>query len=84
MLELKSIEQRSGAAEQKVLSALSELAGETTLVVATHKPSILALVDRLLVVSNGKIIMDGPRDTILTRLRKGEALAGRKREVKVQ
>ncbi|MGV0820933.1 type I secretion system permease/ATPase [Martelella sp. AMO21009] len=71
-------------AEQKVLSALSELAGETTLVVATHKPSILALVDRLLVVSNGKIIMDGPRDTILTRLRKGEALAGRKREVKVQ
>ena len=71
-------------AEQKVLSALADLAGETTLVVATHKPSILALVDRLLVVSNGKIIMDGPRDTILTRLRKGEALTARKREVKVQ
>ena len=62
-------------AEQKVLAALSELPPETTLFVATHKPSVLAVVDRLVVVSGGKIIMDGPRDQILTRLRKGEAKA---------
>lgn len=62
-------------AEQKVLAALSELPPETTLFVATHKPSVLAVVDRLVVVSGGEIIMDGPRDQILTRLRKGGAKA---------
>lgn len=36
-----------------------------TLIVATHRLPILALVDRIIVLENGKIIMDGPRDSIL-------------------
>lgn len=71
-------------AEKTVLSALGGLDATTTLIVATHKPSVLALVDRLLVVSNGRIIMDGPRDAILTRLRKGEAIAAKKNRESVQ
>ncbi|TNB48510.1 type I secretion system permease/ATPase [Martelella lutilitoris] len=67
-------------AEQKVLSALGALGASTTLVIATHKPSVLALVDRLIVVSNGRIIMDGARDDILARLRKGEATAANRRK----
>ncbi|MAM08924.1 MAG: type I secretion system permease/ATPase, partial [Rhizobiaceae bacterium] len=66
-------------AEQKVLAALGALGAGTTLLVATHKPSVLTLVDRLIVVSNGRIIMDGARDNILARLRKGEATAATRR-----
>ncbi|MET3600838.1 type I secretion system permease/ATPase [Martelella mangrovi] len=71
-------------AEQKILSALGGLDAGTTLVVATHKPSVLTLVDRLIVVSNGRIIMDGPRDAILARLRKGEAHAAKRRKEAAQ
>ena len=36
-----------------------------TLVVATHRLPILDLVDRIIVLENGKVVMDGPRDAIL-------------------
>ena len=41
------------------------LGKQRTLIVATHRLPILALVDRIIVLENGKIIMDGPRDNIL-------------------
>lgn len=41
---------------------------ENTLVLITHKPSVLALVDRLILVANHKIIMDGPRDEVMKKL----------------
>ena len=41
------------------------LGQQRTLIVATHRLPILELVDRIIVLENGKIIMDGPRDTIL-------------------
>jgi ATP-binding cassette subfamily C protein LapB len=34
-------------------------------VVATHRLPILDLVDRIIVLENGKVVMDGPRDAIL-------------------
>jgi ATP-binding cassette subfamily C protein LapB len=40
-----------------------------TIIVSTHRPSLLSLVDRILVFDNGKIVADGPADQILTRLR---------------
>lgn len=39
-----------------------------TLIVASHRMSLLALVNRLLVIHEGKVIMDGPRDKILSQL----------------
>ncbi len=33
--------------------------------VATHRLPILDLVDRIIVLENGKVVMDGPRDAIL-------------------
>jgi ATP-binding cassette subfamily C protein LapB len=35
----------------------------------------LRIVERLIVVNSGKIMMDGPRDEILARLRAGKATA---------
>ncbi len=40
----------------------------TTMIVITHKPSILRLVDRLMVLDGGKLVMDGPRDKVLEKL----------------
>lgn len=37
----------------------------TTLVVSTHRMAVLGLVDRLIVMDNGRIVADGPRDEIL-------------------
>jgi ATP-binding cassette subfamily C protein LapB len=34
----------------------------------THKTSMLSLVDRLIVLNDGKIIADGPRDEVLKML----------------
>jgi ATP-binding cassette subfamily C protein LapB len=56
--------------EAEFLDRLKLLAkGEMTIVVSTHRPSLLSLVDRILVFDNGKIVADGPADQILTRLR---------------
>lgn len=56
--------------ESEFLERLKLLAkGEMSIIVSTHRPSLLALVDRILVFDNGKIVADGPADQVLTRLR---------------
>ena len=59
--------------EHAAINALAALDGDTTLVIATHRRAVLRIVDRLIVVSNGKIVMDGPRDDILAKLSGGKA-----------
>ncbi|RZJ62602.1 MAG: ATP-binding cassette domain-containing protein [Acidovorax sp.] len=59
------------AQEKRCLSVLGEEAGvDKTLIVVTHKSSVLPLVDRIVVVSGHKVVMDGPRDAVLMRLKK--------------
>lgn len=54
--------------EMKVIANLKEATkGKTTLII-THKPSILTIVDRLLVIDDGALVMDGPKDEVLARL----------------
>ena len=45
-----------------------------TLIVSTHRNAMLAIVDRLIVLDQGRVIADGPRDSVLAAL----AEAGRK------
>lgn len=54
----------------------SHLPGKTLLLV-THRMSMLALVDRLLVLDNGKLIADGPKASVIEALRKGRVGAAR-------
>jgi ATP-binding cassette subfamily C protein LapB len=49
----------------------SAIAPGQTLIVSTHRHAMLALVDRLIVIDGGRIIADGPRDTILGSLATG-------------
>lgn len=44
-----------------------------TMVIVTHKPSILPLVTRVMVVVDNAIVLDGPRDDVLAELRRRSA-----------
>ncbi len=45
--------------------------GKTAFIV-THKQSLLQLVDRILILQQGKIVVDGPRDQVLNEIAKGQ------------
>lgn len=61
------------AAEIRCMTAIkNSIRPEHTVVFVTHKTNLLAMVDRLLVVANHKIVMSGPRDEVLQKLREGE------------
>ncbi|MFV5364285.1 type I secretion system permease/ATPase [Acinetobacter oleivorans] len=51
--------------EKQFIEQLQSRLGNKTLIVATHRRAILELVDRIIVVNNGKIVMDGPKEQVL-------------------
>lgn len=55
-------------AEKRFIERLQPWLDRRTLVVATHRQSILALVGRIIVVDNGRILRDGSKQDILGRL----------------
>jgi ATP-binding cassette subfamily C protein LapB len=55
--------------ERKVIHALSaRLHADATMILVTHKQELLSLVERVIVVVNHKVIMDGPRDQVMQHL----------------
>ncbi|MDB1144710.1 MAG: type I secretion system permease/ATPase [Alcaligenaceae bacterium] len=58
--------------EVLALRAIRDWAKPRTLVVVTHRPQVLQIVDRVVVVDQGKVVMDGPRDQVLKRLQEGD------------
>lgn len=57
--------------EKQLIDHLKGYLTHRTMVVATHRRAVLELVDRILVVNDGKIVMDGPRDQILNQSQGG-------------
>lgn len=59
--------------EQRCLQVLKhELTENQTFIVSTHKTALLDLVDRLIIMDNQRIIMDGPKQAVLDELMKNE------------
>ena len=59
--------------ELQLMAALKHtLKPEDTLVLVTHKPEMLQLVDRVIVIANQQIMLDGPRDAVIARLQAGQ------------
>jgi ATP-binding cassette, subfamily C, bacterial LapB len=54
---------------------LKEAALGCTFIVVTHRPAVLELVDRIVVVDAGKIVMDGPKQGVLAALSGQKAVA---------
>lgn len=57
-----------GQTEAQFIEHLKRATEGQTLVVVTHRPSLLSLVDRIIIVDDGKITADGPKDKILEAL----------------
>lgn len=55
--------------EERLIRQLGPLLADKTLVLVTHRPSLLSLVDRVLVVDRGRLVADGPREAVLAALR---------------
>jgi len=54
--------------ENALVSKMKEIVEDKTLIVITHRFTALNLVDRVIVLNDGKIVADGPKDQILSAL----------------
>lgn len=63
--------------EDLIKKALMPIVKNKTLLLVTHRASLLSLVDRLIVLDNGKIIADGPKESVIDALKKGQIHASR-------
>jgi ATP-binding cassette subfamily C protein LapB len=54
--------------EVAFLRQLKQACGNCTLVMVTHRPAVLELVGRVVVVDAGRVVMDGPKAQVLAAL----------------
>jgi ATP-binding cassette, subfamily C, bacterial LapB len=57
--------------ENRLISNLQTSLEDKTVIIVTQKNTILSLVDRIIVMSEGKIYLDGPRDQVIAKLSGG-------------
>jgi len=65
--------------EQKFKQKLAESMKEKSMILVTHRASLLDLVDRVLVMDNGQLIADGPKEHVLEALKQGKLHGSRSR-----
>lgn len=66
--------------ENIVLKGLNHWSRGRTMVVVTHRLQVLNIVDRIIVMNEGRVMMDGPRDEILKKL-SGKQQSGESRAI---
>ncbi|MBP8287588.1 MAG: type I secretion system permease/ATPase [Rhodoferax sp.] len=59
------------SSEDDIKRRLTEFATDKTIVLISHRTSLLDLVDRIIVMDGGKIVADGPKEQVITALRQG-------------
>ncbi len=57
--------------ESQITQRLNAFTQHKTVVLVTHRTSLLALVDRVIVIDGGRVVADGPRDRIMEALQSG-------------
>jgi ATP-binding cassette subfamily C protein LapB len=58
--------------EERLKERIGAVLANKTLLLVTHRASMLSLVDRLLIVDRGRIIADGPKESVMEALKKGQ------------
>ena len=66
--------------EEAFKSRLAHIVKDKTVIVITHRPSILSIVDRLIVIDDGKIIADGPKQKIISSFANSQKIANKVRD----
>lgn len=56
--------------EKEFIKNMKTVVQDKTVIIMTHKVSILALVDRVIIMHDGKIIADGPKNQVIKSLQK--------------
>jgi ATP-binding cassette subfamily C protein LapB len=57
--------------EAALIARLKSVLGHRTLVLITHRTSLLELVDRVIVIDGGKVVADGPKNLVIRRQASG-------------
>ncbi|MGL4315768.1 MAG: ATP-binding cassette domain-containing protein, partial [Pseudomonas sp.] len=57
--------------EERLKQRLQAVIADKTLLLVTHRTSLLSLVDRLVIIDHGQIIADGPKAEVMDALKKG-------------
>ena len=58
--------------EERLKQRLQAVIENKTVILVTHRASLLSLVDRLLVIDRGQILADGPKAAVMEALKKGQ------------
>lgn len=58
--------------EAQFIRNVKGIVGERTLIISTHRSSVLELVDRLIVLDRGQVVADGPKQQVVTALKEGK------------
>lgn len=56
--------------EAHIINSLEQWLANRTLILSTHKPALLKLVNRIIVLEQGKIVIDGSKEAVLSYLTK--------------
>ena len=63
------------SSETRFIQRMEQYMMGKTVILITHRHSVLRLVDRLIVMDDGKLVADGPKDEIIQKLQSGEIKA---------
>jgi ATP-binding cassette subfamily C protein LapB len=60
------------SSEQQLKERLKAVAGHKTMIIVTHRNSLLDLATRIIVVDDGQAVANGPRDQVIQALQSGQ------------
>lgn len=55
--------------ESMIVQALDKATKGKTVIFVTHRGPLVGLAERIMIIEGGKLVMDGPRDTVLEKLK---------------
>lgn len=57
-------------------SRLKQFSQHKTMLIVTHRTSLLELVDRIIILDSGRVVADGPKEKVLEALKQGKVRRG--------
>jgi ATP-binding cassette subfamily C protein LapB len=60
------------SSEAQLKERLRVFAANKTVIIVTHRTSLIDLADRMIVLDDGQIVADGPRDKVVEALQSGK------------